>query len=169
MVLNFVKKGKHERQTAKANIKYIQHRRGLDKALMNRTLFTTTGEITRQEAYALVNNAETGSTFFRIKISPDPLREDSPRDLLLREITRHTMALAEKTGHPVSWVAAIHSDHTAIRHVHVLAVTKASRLPAPAMIQAATKDCQEQRRALDRARDHEHAREQEGEEWERER
>jgi hypothetical protein len=169
VVLNFVKKGRQERRTAKANIKYIQHRRGRDKALMNRTLFTANGEITRQQAYALVNEADSGSTFFRIKISPDPAKEDNPRDLLLREITRETMASAAQTGHPVSWVAAIHSDHTDKRHVHVLAVTTARRLPAPSMIQAATKACKDQRLALDREREQDRQREQEGDEWERER
>jgi hypothetical protein len=169
VVLNFVKKGRNERRAAKANIKYIQHRSGKDKEHMNRTLFNADGEITRQQAYALVNEAEAGSTFFRVKISPDPAKEDHPRDLLLREITKQTMEIAEQTGQSVSWMAAIHDDHTDKRHVHVLAVTTARRLPAPAMIKAATTACKDQRIELDREREHDRAREQEGDEWERDR
>jgi hypothetical protein len=168
VVLNFCKKGANERNLAKANIKYIQHRPGLDKT-MNRTLFTANGEMTRQQAYTLVNEAEAGSTFFRVKISPDPAKEDNPRDLLLREITEKTMAIEDHIGKPISWVAAIHDDHTDKRHVHVLAVAKAQLLPAPAMIQMATQACREQRLDLDYAREQTREREQEGDKWERER
>jgi hypothetical protein len=167
--VNYVKKGKGERQTAKANIRYIQYRRGKDGQRINRTLFGSGGELGREQAYAIVNEAMEGSTFFRVKICPDPAKEDMQRDLLLREITKQTMDIAAKTGHPVSWVAAIHDDHTDKRHVHVLAVTKARLLPAPAMIQMATQACREQRLDLDYAREQHQAREQEGAEWERER
>lgn len=167
VVLNYCKKGANVRKLAKANIRYIQHRPGRDKQQMNRTLFTEQGDITRHEAYALVDEAAAGSTFFRIKISPDPNREDNQRDLLLREITRHTMKIAEQTGHPVSWVAAIHDDHTDKRHVHILAVTKAHRLPAPALIREATKTCQDQRRELNREQEQHQDRQQKGDERER--
>jgi hypothetical protein len=169
VVLNFVKKGKHERETAKANIRYIQYRRGKDGQRRSRTLFGPGGEVSREQAYALITDAEEGSTFFRVKISPDPKKEDTMKDLLLREITQQTMAIEEKTGTPVAWVAAIHDDHTDIRHVHVLAVAKARLLPARALIQGATQACYVQRRELDFVREQQRAREREGDEWERER
>jgi hypothetical protein len=165
--VNFVKKGKGERASAKANIKYITYRRGKDGARITRMLFGTGGQMERQQAYEMINQAEEGSTFFRIKISPDPKTEDIQRDLLLREITEKTMALEERIGKPLAWVAAIHDDHTPIRHVHVLAVVKERLLPAPLMIQTATAACLEQRRELDLAR--EQQQEWEEAEWERER
>jgi len=117
----------------------------------------------------MIDQADAGSTFFRVKICPDPEKEDAKRDLLLREITAKTMAIEEKVGKPVTWVAAIHDDHTDKRHVHVLAITKARLLPAQAMIQTATQACREQRQELDLAREQQQEREQEGDEWERER
>jgi hypothetical protein len=56
--VNYVKKGKGERQTAKANIRYIENRRGKDGARINRTLFGVGGEMSRLEAYEMVNQAE---------------------------------------------------------------------------------------------------------------
>jgi hypothetical protein len=81
-----------------------------------------------------------------------------------------TMEIEERIGKPVSWVAAIHDDHTTKRHIHVLAVTKARFLPAKDMIRTATATCVEQRQELDVARqkEQEHHRE-EGREWQRER
>jgi hypothetical protein len=169
--INFVKKGAGERSGAKANIKYIQYRRGRDGAKIKRTLFGVGGEMERYEAYELINQAAEGSTFFRVKISPDPKKEDTGRDLLMREITARTLDIEESIGRPIAWVAAIHDDHTQIRHIHVLAVTTARLLPAKAMIQAATTACLEQRRALDLAAEHqrEPEREEEDRSWERER
>jgi hypothetical protein len=165
--VNYVKKGKHERATAKANIKYNENRTGKDGAKMQRPLFTALGQITRLEAYEMIEGAEEGSTFFRVKISPDPQKEDAMKDLLLREITAQTADIEEKIGTPVTWVATIHDDHTPIRHIHVLLITKARLLPATHMIRTATEACVEQRKELDRVK--EQAREREGDAWERER
>ena len=167
--VNFVKKGAGERRTAKANIKYIENRRGKDGAKITRELFGSFGQMSRQQAYEMIDQAEEGSTFFRVKVCPDPKKEDMEHDLLLREITRKTMAIEEKLGKSVSWVAAIHDDHTDKRHVHVLAVAKTRLLPAQEMIRTATEACVEQRKERDLAREQQHAREREGEEWERER
>jgi len=161
--LNFVKKGKSERKMAKANIKYIEHRKGKDGAIIRRTLFTASGQVTRLQAYEMIDASEEGSTFFRVKICPDPVKEDTSEDLLLREITEKTMDIEEKLGKPITWVAAIHDDHTDKRHVHVLAVTKARLLPATAMIKNATQAALDQRKELDLARENIRAKEQGGE------
>ena len=150
---------------AKANIKYIENRLGNDGEKIQRPLFTVTGSVTRLQVYEMIDQAEEGSTFFRIKICPDPVKEDTNKDLLLREITEKTLDLEEKIGKPLTWVAAIHDDHTDKRHVHVLAVAKAGLLPAKAMIQQATHSSLEQRRELDQAREKER---QKGQKWERE-
>ena len=167
--VNYVKKGKGERATAKANVKYIENRRGKDGARISRTLFGIGGQMERRQAYEMINQAEAGSTFFRVKICPDPEKEDKEHDLLLREITEKTMAIGESIGKQVQWVAAIHDDHTPKRHVHVLAVAKARLLPAQEMIHTATQSCLEQRRELDAAREQQQTREREAEAWERER
>jgi len=167
--VNFVKKGRGEKAAAKANIRYIENRRGKEGASIQRTLFGASGHMSRLQAYEMIDQADAGSTFFRVKMCPDPEKEDAKRDLLLREITGKTMAIEEKVGKPVTWVAAIHDDHTDKRHVHVLAITKARLLPAQAMIQTATQACREQRQELDLAREQQQEREQEGDEWERER
>src|SRR6266487_3645951 len=76
---------------AKANIKYIQHRSGKDNTRISRTLFGVDGAMGRYEAYRMIDEAERGSSFFRITISPDPKTEDTKRDLFLRDVTEHTM------------------------------------------------------------------------------
>jgi hypothetical protein len=125
--------------------------------------------LSRLQAYRMIDEAEEGSTFFRIKICPDPKTEDKNHDLLLREITAQTMAIEEKIGKPVNWVAAIHDDHTDKSHVHVLVVTKARMLPAVFMRQTVTQAILDQRRELDASREQAQARGKEAAEWERER
>src|SRR5437016_1765946 len=46
-----------------------------------RTLFGIDGAIERRDAYRMVDEAEAGSSYFRIKISPDPKTEDTKQDL----------------------------------------------------------------------------------------
>lgn len=161
VIVNYVKKGAGERSTAKANIRYIEHRPGKDGQRMTRTLFGAGGAMSRRDAYEMIDRAARGSTFFRIKISPDPAKEDASRDLLLREITEQTMAIEEQLRTPVAWVAAIHDDHTDKRHVHVLAVAKARLLPVQTMKQAASEACFGQRRELERAKEQQKAKEEE--------
>ena len=108
---------------AKAAIRYIAHRPGKDNTRTTRTLFGTDGAMSRQHAYAVIDEARQGSVFFRFVISPDPKLEDTFKDLYLRGITDRTMqALAERVGKPVSWVGSVHADHAPHRHVHVVAV-----------------------------------------------
>src|SRR5258707_877455 len=102
---------------AKASIRYIAHRRGKDGAKTSRILFNSEGSLGRWQAYSIIKKAEQGSIFFRFVISPDPAKEDSEKDLHLREVTAHTMhALQERLHKPVVWVAAEHNDHTPHRH-----------------------------------------------------
>ena len=120
-VMNFTQ----SKGAAKANIKYIQHRPGKDRVKATRTLFGWDGAMGRYEAYRMVDAAAKGSSFFRIKISPDPKTEDTKRDLSLREVTETIMQTFEERIHKqVQWVAAEHDDHTAKRHVHVLAMAR---------------------------------------------
>ncbi len=140
------------------------------KERTTRTLFGWDGAMERQDAYRMVDEAEGGSSFFRIKISPDPKTEDTRRDLPLREVTETIMQTFEDRIHKQEqWVAAEHDDHTPKRHVHVLAVSRGrlNRGDLKDIIQQATDACLAQRRALDLAQ--EQMQEREGEAWERSR
>src|SRR5258708_30462116 len=140
----FVMNYMQSRGAAKANIKYMQHRPGRDGTKITRTLFGWDGALDRQEAYRLVDAADKASAFFRIKISPDPKTEDTRRDLSLRQATETIMqTIEERLRKPVHWVAAEHDDHTAKRHVHVLAIARGrlNREDLGAIIQQATAVC----------------------------
>ncbi len=152
-------------------MRYIQFRAGRDGQKVQRTLFGIDGAMSRIDVYQMIEEAEEGSKYFRIKISPDPGKEDTNRDLSLWEITKQTIESAErKLGKEIAWVAAVHDDHTQIRHLHVLAIAKTrSLVSAPAMIQSATEACRQQRLELDRTWEQNKQQEQErGEIWERE-
>jgi hypothetical protein len=161
--VNYCKAPKAAR--AKATIRYMQHRPGKDGAKITRVLFGSDGRMERIEAYQMIDAAEEGSTLFRIVLNFDPKTEDTFRDLSLRDVTEQVMrALEDQLHKPVSWVAAVHDDHTPLRHVHALAIVKEKILPVVAMRQTATQVCLEQRRERDHARElREH--EQEGGEW----
>ena len=108
---------------AKASIRYIAHRPGKDNEKTARTLFGSDGLMGRYEAYRMIDEAEKGSLFFRIVISPDPQQEDTDKDLFLRDITEQTMqSLEDRFQKHLQWVAAEHNDHAPHRHVHVVAV-----------------------------------------------
>ncbi len=157
------------RGAAKANIRYIQHRKGREETHATRSLFGIDGAMGRYDAYRMIENAEQGSVFFRIIISPDPKGEDTQKDLRLWEITEHTMQTLEERIHKqVAWAASEHNDHTPNRHVHVFAVV-AGRLNSQdfqALRQSATQVCVRQRQELDLAQT---PKEQEREEVELER
>ncbi len=142
---------------------------GKENERHTRSLFGSDGLMGRRDAYRMIEEAEQGSVFFRIIISPDPNGEDKGKDLRLWEITEHTMQKLEERIHKqVSWAASEHNDHTPNRHVHVLAVV-AGRLNSQdfqSLRQAATQACLAQRQELDLAQTQ---REQEREEVERER
>ncbi len=119
----FVKRNRQEKAGAKDNIRYIQHRAGKDGQKITRQLFGIDGAMERQEVYAMIDDAEKGSIFFKFIITPDPAGEDKKRDLDMRAITAQTMQkLNEKMQKPVQWVAAVHSDHRPHRHIHILAI-----------------------------------------------
>jgi hypothetical protein len=122
VVANYCKRGAGERQLAKANIYYIQTRPGRDKERLTRTLFGPGGSMGRLEAYEFINEAPTGTYFYRLKLSPDPATENRKRDLHMQKLTRAMMrALEKRLKTPIPWAAAVHDDHTNIPHCHILA------------------------------------------------
>ena len=94
---NYVRRGVGERETAKANIRYIQERPGRDKEKLTRPLFNSVGFMGRHEAYQFIDaEAKKGSYFYRLKLSPDPATEDTKRDLNMQKLTRSMMQRLEK-------------------------------------------------------------------------
>ena len=142
--------------SAKASIRYIENRPGKDGAKSRRTLFTADGKVERGDAYTMIDQASKSSYFFRLVISPDPQREDSDNNLMLRELTAQTMAsLEDRFQRPLQWVAAIHADHAEHRHIHAIAIVP-ERLQVQdfkRMRSAATEEALAQRRQLDLARE----------------
>ena len=143
-------------RTAKASVRYIEHRPGRDGTKLQRTLFNPDGKVERGDAYTMIDQAAKGSYFFRLVISPDPQREDSDKNLALRELTEKTIqSLEDRFQRPLQWVAAVHADHAEHRHVHAIAIVPA-RLQVQdfqRMRRAATEAALEQRRHLDLSRE----------------
>jgi type IV secretory pathway TraG/TraD family ATPase VirD4 len=84
----------------------------------------------KRQAYEAIDNARSGTRFLRVTISPDPKREDSGRDLNLREITREMMREFQKQfpGRIIQFFAAVHEGHTDKRHVNLLVLFPGGRL-----------------------------------------
>jgi hypothetical protein len=150
---------------AKAAIRYIEHRPGREGEKVKRELYGSDGKMERGEAYQMIDDAEKGTVFFRIVISPDPEREDTYQDLSLQEITSQTMLhLAERLTKAVPYVAVEHAEHAPHRHVHVLACVK-GRLNTQdfqALRQTATEAALVQRQERDAPRQQQ---QQEGGQW----
>jgi hypothetical protein len=158
---NYVKRGKGQIALVKASLRYITHRPGKDKERMYRELFGHDGVMDKNQAYRMFDEAQKGTNFFRFVISPDPKREDKFRDLHMREIAKKTIQhLEEKLSlqGEIQFVAAIHNDHTWIRHIHAIALvpkrlTKEEFQVFKDLWQAATEEAQSQRQQLDQVRE----------------
>jgi len=150
---NYVRKGIGERVTAKANIRYIQERPGRDKEKLTRPLFNNAGVIGRHEAYQFIDEeGSKGGYFYRLKLSPDPSKEDTKRDLNMQKLTRQMMQRIEKRlKATIPWAGSLHDDHTDIRHVHILAAIprRLQKYELEALIRETTTICKEQRRELE--------------------
>ena len=166
--VSFVKPGKNVRAGAKANIRYIQNRRGKEGAKITRTLFGSDGLMGRLEAYRMIDEAEQGSRFFRVIINFDAKAEDTERDLQLEAVLQNVIhGLEENLKRYVSYVGVVHDDHTPLRHIHALVIAKERLLPVQQMRHTATQICLEQRRVRDLL--HEQVRERGDTVWQRER
>jgi relaxase-like protein len=110
------------RGAAKATIRYITHRPGNDGLRKTRQISAIDGEVNKDEAYRMIDEAKKGSVFFRFVISPDPQTEDIRQDLYLQQITTSTLlTLEDRLRKEIPFIAVEHTDHTPHRHVHVLA------------------------------------------------
>jgi hypothetical protein len=160
---NYVTRGKGERVTAKANIRYIQERPGRDKEKLTRPLFNNADVLGRHEAYQFIDDeGRKGRYFYRFKLSPDPVKEDTKRDLNMQKLTRQMMQRLEKRlKTTIPWAGALHDDHTDKRHVHILAAIprRLQKYELEALIREATTICREQRHELEQGLEHAQGRE----------
>src|SRR5690349_1879304 len=152
---NYVKRGKGAVSRAKATIRYITHRPGQDGERTARALFGWDGQLSKEQAYRMIDAAPRGTIFYRIVVSPDPRAEDRYHDLTLAELTTDTLlALEERLGRQVQFVAAVHDDHSPNRHVHTLVLVhrRLTRADFRALRTGATRNARLQRRLADLAR-----------------
>ncbi|MBV9482090.1 MAG: hypothetical protein JO249_15280 [Acidobacteria bacterium] len=107
----------------------------------------------KEQAYRLIDEAGRGTKFIRIILSPDPIREDTNRDLDMRRLTVATIeALQRRLKTPIRFIAALHDDHTDKRHCHIIALCNRPLFGRDfsAMIRQATFEAGKERRTLDR-------------------
>jgi hypothetical protein len=103
----------------KAHLRYITHRRGEEGERMSRPLFGREGALSKQHIYDMIDAARRGAVFHKFVINFHPVKEDTNKDLNLWEITQKTLEhIKTHYGQSVPFVATIHDDHTALRHVH---------------------------------------------------
>jgi sulfite reductase beta subunit-like hemoprotein len=149
------------RQQIKAHIRYITHRRGQDGERISRLLFDERGLADKQAVYRMIDAARRGTLFYKVMISPDPVKEDADRDLDLQQITRRTpLRLEREFGRHVRFVAVVHADHTDKRHVHGIFLVEgrlsreAFKTLARTARLAATQEARLQRAGRERVRAH---------------
>ena len=65
----------------KANIDYIAHRENREGENVTRRLFGHDGEMSKEQAYQMIDEAGDNIYFYRIMISPDPENEDARKTL----------------------------------------------------------------------------------------
>jgi hypothetical protein len=103
----------------KAHLRYITHRRGLDAGRITRPLFGRNGPLSKLQIYDMIDAVRRGAVFHKFVFNFHPVKEDTRKDLNLWEITRNTLAqIKTQFGDSVPFVATIHDDHTALRHIH---------------------------------------------------
>jgi hypothetical protein len=143
------------RAKIKATLRYIIHRPGREGEKLTRILFGHDGALSKEGAYQLID-AQKGLTYFHLKMNFHPTREDTRKDLNLREITRQTIATLEKRFQRIiRFLAVEHNDHTQLRHIHAIVILKLARgerigwVDWKACREVATEQVLLQRRALD--------------------
>jgi hypothetical protein len=140
------------RGAAKASVRYIAHRPGKDGKATVRSIYGIDGEVTKTDAYKMIDEAKRGAAVFRIVISPDPEIEDTLKDLYLWQITEQTiLTLEARLKNQVPFIAVEHNDHTPHRHVHLIACVSGKLNPKDfqALREAATGAALSQRQERD--------------------
>lgn len=110
------------RGAIKANLRYNMHRPGKDREKTTRQLFGWDGDLTKEEAYRMIDEAEKGTIGFRFILNFDPKKENAKKDLDLRDLTTQFMLkLRElKENKAFEYFAVEHNDHTDLPHIHAV-------------------------------------------------
>jgi hypothetical protein len=142
----------------KAHLRYITHRRGVEGERITRPLFGRDGALSKQQIYEMIDKAGRNAVFHKFVINFHPVKEDTHKDLNLWELTRKTLEqIKTQFGDNVPFVATIHDDHTALRHVHGFFIvegrlSKEEFAHIKGLWKIASAEAQRQRRRLDRMR-----------------
>jgi predicted Zn-ribbon and HTH transcriptional regulator len=142
----------------KAHLRYITHRRGEDGERITRPLFGRDGALSKLQIYETIDAARRGAVFHKFVINFDPVKEDTRKDLNLWEVTRKTLEqIKTQFGDNVPFVATIHDDHTALRHIHGFFIvegrlSKEEFAKIKGLWKVATAEVRRQRKRLDRKR-----------------
>jgi hypothetical protein len=145
--------------TIKEFLRYIVHRPGKDRERMSRELFDSFDTTTKARAYEHID-ATRHPLFFKFILNFDGSKEDRYKDLDLQLITRKTLGrMQQMIGRDVPFVAAIHDDHTPLRHVIAIGmvqgrIAKADFQKLKTLWLTATEEARRQRRSRDRVREH---------------
>src|ERR671918_463831 len=140
----------------KAHLRYITHRRGLDVGRITRPLFGPDGALSKLQIYGMIDAVRRGAVFHKFVFNFHPLKEDTRKDLNLWEITRKTLEqIKSQFGDSVAFVATIHDDHTALRHVHGFFIvegrlSKEEFSKVRGLWKVASAEARQQRKRLDR-------------------
>jgi hypothetical protein len=137
----------------KASVRYYTHRPTIEGIRGTRELFGQGRTLTKKEVYAWVNRQRPGTYFYRLVLSHDPKLEDTGRDLPLQSLTRKALTkFARRRADLTGFAAVCHTDHSAVRHVHVIAAfsRKLSKADLASLRGIATAQAAKKRQELDK-------------------
>jgi hypothetical protein len=140
------------KQAIKASVRYYTHRPTIEGIRGTRELFGKERSLTKKEVYAWVNRQRPGTYFYRFVLSHDPKLEDTARDLPLQSLTRQALGMfARRRADLTGFAAVCHTDHSAVRHVHVIAAfsRKLSKADLASLRGIATAQATKKRQELD--------------------
>jgi hypothetical protein len=111
-------------QQIKDTLRYNTHRPTLEGDRRARKLFGWDGELDKNQAYKMIDEAERGTRYWRFKISPDPKTENSEKNVDLREVTTKIMQKLQERKGKIEFIAVVHDDHSPIDHIHAIVIFK---------------------------------------------
>lgn len=111
-------------QQIKAALRYNAHRPTLEGKRNARQLFGWDGELDKNQAYKMIDEAERGTRYWRFKISPDPKTENPEKNVDLRKVTTKIMGKLQERKGKIEFIAVVHNDHSPIDHIHAIVIFK---------------------------------------------
>jgi hypothetical protein len=140
-------------------LRYVVHRPGKDRERMSRELFDAFDTTTKARTYKHID-ATKHPLYFKFILNFDGSKEDTYKDLDLQLITRKTLDQMQRfIRRDMPFAAAIHDDHTPLRHVIAIGmvegrIAKADFQQLKTLWLTATDEARRQRLSRDRVREH---------------